>query len=168
MHQALASPTERPRPGSIALGPPRHRPGPIALLGVSLGGYLAPRAATAEHRLAALVADPGQPDLGRVATGRLPPELAAKLEDDVAAGEFEKLLDLPRLTRLFAPRMAAYGLSTVQEYLRAIREFSSPVSPIGSTAQPDLRLRRRPGRLPAGPAALRRLRCEKFFLFTDE
>jgi alpha-beta hydrolase superfamily lysophospholipase len=31
----------------------------IALMGWSLGGYLAPRAATGEHRLAACVADPG-------------------------------------------------------------------------------------------------------------
>ena len=32
----------------------------IALSGWSLGGYLAPRAASGEHRLAALIADPGQ------------------------------------------------------------------------------------------------------------
>ena len=30
----------------------------------SLGGYLAPRAAAFEHRLAAIVADPGQIDVG--------------------------------------------------------------------------------------------------------
>lgn len=36
----------------------------IALSGWSLGGYLAPRAAAAEHRLAACIADPGQLDLG--------------------------------------------------------------------------------------------------------
>lgn len=36
----------------------------IALSGWSLGGYLAPRAATAEPRLAACIADPGQLDLG--------------------------------------------------------------------------------------------------------
>ena len=34
----------------------------IVLLGWSLGGYLAPRAAAFEHRIAALVADPGQWD----------------------------------------------------------------------------------------------------------
>lgn len=36
----------------------------IALSGWSLGGYLAPRAASGEHRLAACIADPGQWDLG--------------------------------------------------------------------------------------------------------
>jgi pimeloyl-ACP methyl ester carboxylesterase len=34
-------------------------PDRIALMGWSLGGYLAPRAASGEHRLAALIADPG-------------------------------------------------------------------------------------------------------------
>ena len=38
----------------------RGRPQRIVLNGVSLGGYLAPRAASAEHRLAACIADPGQ------------------------------------------------------------------------------------------------------------
>ncbi|WP_028583358.1 alpha/beta hydrolase family protein [Desulfogranum mediterraneum] len=35
----------------------------IALMGISMGGYLAPRAAAFEHRLAALVANPGSDDL---------------------------------------------------------------------------------------------------------
>ena len=34
-------------------------PARIALMGISLGGYLAPRAAAFEHRLAALIADDG-------------------------------------------------------------------------------------------------------------
>jgi dienelactone hydrolase len=38
---------------------PEVDPAKIALLGLSMGGYLAPRAASAEHRLAALVANGG-------------------------------------------------------------------------------------------------------------
>jgi len=38
---------------------PEVDPARIALLGISLGGYLAPRAAAFEHRLAALIADDG-------------------------------------------------------------------------------------------------------------
>lgn len=34
-------------------------PDQIALIGWSFGGYLAPRAASGEHRLAACIADPG-------------------------------------------------------------------------------------------------------------
>lgn len=43
---------------------PEVDPDRVALHGWSLGGYLAPRAATAEHRLAAVIADPAQWDLG--------------------------------------------------------------------------------------------------------
>jgi pimeloyl-ACP methyl ester carboxylesterase len=39
--------------------------GRIALWGISLGGYLAPRAAAHDHRIAALVADAGVWDFGR-------------------------------------------------------------------------------------------------------
>ena len=44
----------------------------IVLLGWSLGGYLAPRAAAFEHRIAALVADPGQWDQRDVIVKSLP------------------------------------------------------------------------------------------------
>lgn len=44
----------------FALTLPEVDPQRIVLNGVSLGGYLAPRAASAEHRLAACIADPGQ------------------------------------------------------------------------------------------------------------
>ena len=45
-----------------ALTRPEIDPARIALAGWSFGGYLAPRAACFEHRIAALVADPGQWD----------------------------------------------------------------------------------------------------------
>ena len=38
---------------------PEVEPARVALMGISLGGYLAPRAAAFEHRLAALIADDG-------------------------------------------------------------------------------------------------------------
>ena len=44
----------------FALSLPQVNPKKIALSGWSLGGYLAPRAASGEPRLAACVADPGQ------------------------------------------------------------------------------------------------------------
>ena len=44
----------------FALSLPQVDPQKIALSGWSLGGYLAPRAASGEHRLAACMADPGQ------------------------------------------------------------------------------------------------------------
>jgi predicted dienelactone hydrolase len=52
-------------------------PARIALIGLSLGGYLAPRAASAEHRLAACIADCGSFDLFAAALDRMPGPLAA-------------------------------------------------------------------------------------------
>jgi predicted dienelactone hydrolase len=53
----------------------------IALIGLSLAGYLAPRAATAEHRLAACVSDCGPYDVFDVTARRLPGFLARQLPD---------------------------------------------------------------------------------------
>jgi alpha-beta hydrolase superfamily lysophospholipase len=79
----------------------------LVLIGRSLGGYLAPRGATAEHRLAALVCDPGQVDLGAA----LDPILAA-------------LVDSPQGRRRWLPRMAAHGATTMREYLRGLSAFT--------------------------------------------
>lgn len=43
----------------------------LALIGISMGGYLAPRAAAFEHRLKLLVANPGVHDWSRIYTGFL-------------------------------------------------------------------------------------------------
>lgn len=55
----------------------------IALLGMSMGGYLAPRAAAFEHRIAACVAYDGVLSMAAVFTGALPPGLDS--EQRVAA-----------------------------------------------------------------------------------
>jgi pimeloyl-ACP methyl ester carboxylesterase len=56
-------------------------PARIVLMGLSFGGYLAPRAATAEHRLAACVSDCGPYDLFATSAARLPGFLARQLPD---------------------------------------------------------------------------------------
>lgn len=53
----------------------------LALIGLSFGGYLAPRAATAEHRLAACISDCGPYDLFDTSASRLPAPLAKQLPD---------------------------------------------------------------------------------------
>ena len=55
-----------------ALTRPEIDPAKIALSGWSFGGFLAPRAAAFEHRIAALIADPGQWDEGPAVLARLP------------------------------------------------------------------------------------------------
>ena len=99
----------------------------LVLLGRSLGGYLAPRAASGEPRLAALIADPGQYDLGATLRERLPKQLLDRLDDDSdeARDAFEALLDDERGRRLFAPRMAVHGASTVQEFCRMVLDYTN-------------------------------------------
>jgi pimeloyl-ACP methyl ester carboxylesterase len=99
----------------------------IALLGRSFGGYLAPRAASAEPRLAALIVDPGQYDIGGSLKGRLPPELIASIDEDSeeADAAFESLLEIEALRQLFRPRMTAHGSVTVREYLRSMLEYTN-------------------------------------------
>jgi len=57
---------------------PEVDPDRVVLAGWSFGGYLAPRAAAFEPRLAALVADPGQWDLRETMLARLPLDDAQK------------------------------------------------------------------------------------------
>ena len=53
----------------------------IALMGLSFGGYLAPRAASGNPSLAACIADPGQYSILEEARTRLPGPLARQLPD---------------------------------------------------------------------------------------
>ena len=77
--------------------------GRIAVSGWSLGGYLAPRAASGDPRIAACIADPGQWDLAEAQQGfarrfGATPEQAAhpeQLDDDVLA----KMMDVIRQNR---------------------------------------------------------------------
>ncbi|MDO9396940.1 MAG: hypothetical protein Q7T71_10380 [Herbiconiux sp.] len=90
--------------------------GSLVLIGRSFAGHLAPRAAAFEHRIAALVCDP--PD----------PNLAAHLPDGVAGRIAAPTIDLEmRLSaekrEFFGARMATHGLSDIAEYFAVLREF---------------------------------------------
>jgi hypothetical protein len=58
----------------------------IVLYGTSQGGYWVPRAAAFEHRLAAVVADPGVVDVSTKWKDNIPKELVAMLEADDEKG----------------------------------------------------------------------------------
>jgi hypothetical protein len=98
----------------------------LALVGRSFAGYLAPRAATAEHRIAALVCDPGQVDLGARVRERVPPPALESIRaDDQRVDELlAPLLATPAARRTWRPRMAAHGTTTLRAYLRALLEFT--------------------------------------------
>jgi Esterase FrsA-like len=96
----------------------------IVLVGRSFGGYLAPRGAAGEQRLAAMVADPGQFDMGAALVGKLGP-LAERLEDPAADPQFDAMLDDPALWALFAPRMTTHGVSKVREYCLDLARYTN-------------------------------------------
>jgi len=77
-----------------AVSQPGVDPARIALVGISMGGALAPRAAAFEHRLKLLVANPGVLEWSRVVTGFITeriPQAADLPEKDPAA--FNVLMD---------------------------------------------------------------------------
>jgi pimeloyl-ACP methyl ester carboxylesterase len=105
----------------------RHRavdPDRIVLVGRSFGGLLAPRGASEEHRLGAMIVDPGQFDLGAALIGRLG-DLGKQVDDPAADSQFESLLTIPALKALLAPRMVTHGLTSVREYGQDLLRYTN-------------------------------------------
>jgi hypothetical protein len=112
------------------LARPDVDPEQIVVAGLSLGGYLAPRAATAEHRLAACISDCGPYDLSGAAARRLPAFLARQLPD----GNPVLLRLLGRLVRSVMHKptagwamrrnLLAHGLSDPLEYFKIAPQYS--------------------------------------------
>ena len=102
----------------------------IALVGLSLGAHLAPRAASAEHRLAACAADCGSFDLYASALERIPPPLVAGLD----GSSRWKAAVLGAVLRILARKPTAgwalrrgqlvHGVGSPMAYLRSLREYS--------------------------------------------
>jgi alpha-beta hydrolase superfamily lysophospholipase len=107
-------------------------PDRIVLHGWSLGGHLAPRAATAEHRLAAVVADPALwgilDGMRRLVTAIGSPELAdhlPELPDDAAAHLTEIIAADRALTWKIVKRAFwVHGVADVQAYAKVAAEFT--------------------------------------------
>ncbi len=96
-------------------------PAALVLVGRSFAGYLAPRAAAHEPRLAALVCDPGQYDfVSRIVPGMLDAATWAKvLAKDLAVDEkLEHMLDPPGKREYLGARMATQGAKSVGDFLR--------------------------------------------------
>jgi len=110
----------------FVLADPRVDGERLVLVGRSFAGYLAPRGATAEHRLAALVCDPGQVDMGARVKERVP----APVLDLIRAGDaradalLAPMLESPEARRTWLPRMAAHDAHTLGEYVAALLSFT--------------------------------------------
>lgn len=91
-------------------------PAKLVLVGRSFAGYLAPQAATREHRIAALVCDPPQPNMG----ARIPDGFKGKIAPEFSTMQMR--FDANR-REFFGSRMATHGVSTVEEYFDVLRSF---------------------------------------------
>ncbi|MBY8878939.1 alpha/beta hydrolase family protein [Actinacidiphila acidipaludis] len=95
----------------------------IAVVGWSLGGFLAPRAVSGEPRVAALVADPGQYDLLAVLVPQLPiPQALAERLPDVDPADLEPHLaplaaDPVLRWRLVQRGLWVHGLDSLGAYV---------------------------------------------------
>lgn len=113
-----------------AVSRPDVDPARVALIGLSLGAQLAPRAASAEHRLAACIADCGSYDLFASALERIPGPLATGL----AQGRPAATAILRRILSALAAKPTAgwairrgqlvHGAADPIGYLLALREYS--------------------------------------------
>jgi dienelactone hydrolase len=108
-------------------------PDAVAVIGRSFGGYLGPRAAAFEPRVAALVADPGQYDfasrVGVMAKGLSaanPDDFLVKLmsADPDLDAELQSLLAGSHNLEWYGSRMAAMGATGVGDFIRTQLTFS--------------------------------------------
>ena len=112
---------------------PNVDPQKIALCGWSLGGYLAPRAASREHRLAACVADPALPS---VADGfrAYAMKLGATRDETAHLGEMpaalmerlEKIVMHDRKLRWSVAKRGYWvnGATTLRDYLTSVEHYT--------------------------------------------
>jgi pimeloyl-ACP methyl ester carboxylesterase len=102
----------------------------IALMGTSFGGYLAPRAASAETRLAACIADPGEFSLWEELESRIPAFVARELQAGGSAAQSLASLILRRRVRHATAGwglrrgMWVHGVRTPLDYLRLLKAYS--------------------------------------------
>ncbi|MBM6594301.1 alpha/beta hydrolase family protein [Microvirga pudoricolor] len=116
----------------FALTQPIFDPDRIAITGWSLGGYLAPRAASGEHRIAACIADPGQPGLApgfrsMFTRSGVSPEAVADLRrlDPGLIARVEGMMADRKMRWMIEQRgYWVHGVDSVAEYLAAIQPFT--------------------------------------------
>lgn len=101
----------------------------IALAGLSLGGFLGPKAAAKEHRLAALVADSGSFDMYAMATDRIPGPLAAgyqagkPMATRALRAILGRLVERPTAGWGLRRGMAVHGVGSPLDYFEVLKDF---------------------------------------------
>lgn len=101
----------------------------IVLMGRSWGGYLAPRAATAEHRIAALVADAAQYAPGAGAVELVPEALRPQFETGdpavLNAALEQEMAAVPQIAFILNRGMLTHGMKTPLDYLRGSAPYTN-------------------------------------------
>jgi hypothetical protein len=115
-------------------------PDRIVLHGISQGGYWCPRAAAFEHRLAALVADPGCIDVSTALTDHLPPEMKAMLDDPANKDDFDAAMGFvpPELLSVVKWKILPYGTTSPFEGYRGAMEMRLDDATIAQIECPTL------------------------------
>jgi hypothetical protein len=112
----------------------------LALQGISQGGYWAPRAAAFEHRIAALVADPGVMRVASSWESHLPKELV-QLIDEGNQTDFDALMGAnpnEQQKAMLAWRMAPYGTTSYYEAYVKAREQTLDAATVALIQCPTL------------------------------
>ena len=101
-------------------------PSALALVGRSLGGYLGPRGVSREHRITALVADPGQYDFTSRFVDMFSAGDWAKVQaaDPTFDADLEGFLAGDRNREFYGARMAAMGAPSFGAWLRLLGTYS--------------------------------------------
>ncbi|HOP35505.1 MAG TPA: alpha/beta fold hydrolase [Syntrophales bacterium] len=102
----------------------------IALMGISMGGYLAPRAAAYEKRIGACIANGGVYDFfAAVLHHHAPPGFAELLDDPAASRDInreilENMKSDPMARWSFNDGMWKFGAATPVDWLKALRSYT--------------------------------------------
>jgi pimeloyl-ACP methyl ester carboxylesterase len=123
--QAMRPDWENVVPGmvDVVLAQPEVDPSRVVLVGRSFGGLLAPRGASGEPRLAAMVVDPGQYDMSQAMATRLG-DLWKSIDDPAADPQFDALLQIPALKVFLGPRMVTHDVTTPRAYFEDMRRYT--------------------------------------------
>jgi alpha-beta hydrolase superfamily lysophospholipase len=113
----------------FAIEQPEVDPDRIVLVGISFGGYLAPRAAAFEPRIKICIANGGIYDFHASSLRNAPPDFDKVLDDESQAEDFdeyiyEEMKTDPSLRWSFSNGMFTFGATSPSEWLRMTRPYN--------------------------------------------
>ena len=112
-----------------ALTRPEVDPEKLALMGISFGGYFAPRAVAFEKRIKICIPNGGIYDFHAVTVKNMPPDFEQMLDDEDAAKEIDKQIyeimkTNPQLRWTFGNGMFTFAAKTPSEWIRLTRPYN--------------------------------------------